>query len=251
MKGTHMSKNSNKLKVYAMADMHGHLGKYVPRGDADIVIIAGDFSLAEEKGNTDKKHREEDEKRMQKKVLEWVNGEFRDWCGKWGRSAHPADIIIVPGNHDRFLHGFFKDVKLPENVRFLVDNEINVRGLRIYGTPWCKTEHLYKELGSQIFETSEGVLKMLFANIPDNGLDILVSHMPPYIDHSAEFRGGKCSKELATRLLEMKNPPTCVLCGHVHNGKGEKAKTSMDNNVRVVNVSRGVHPVKLNQEEDK
>ena len=239
-----MSKHANKLKVYAMADLHGHLGKYAPRGDADIVIIAGDFSLAEEKGNKDKKHREEDEKRMQKKVLEWVNGEFRDWCGKWGRPAHPADVIIVPGNHDRFLHRFFEDVKLPENVRFLVDNEINVRGLRIYGTPWCKSRHPYKELGSQIFETSDGVLEMLFANIPDNGLDILISHMPPYSEGHARFNDSKCSKVLSERLAKMKRPPKFVLCGHVHNERNQKPATVViGNSVKVVNVSRSVYSV--------
>ena len=233
-----MSKKTNKLKVYAMADMHGHLDRYVPRSDADVVIIAGDFAPAEKKC--------EDELESHRKVLAWFNSEFRYWCGMWGCPERPADVIIVPGNHDRFLHYFFGQVKLADNARFLVDSEADIRGLRIFGTPWCKSASLSKKIKSQIFETSDGVLEMLFASIPDNGFDILISHMPPYSEGDAGFDGSKCSKVLSERLAKMKRPPKFVLCGHVHNERNqEPATVVLGNGVKVVNVSRSVCSVEL------
>ena len=221
--------SDGSLKIYAMSDMHGHLKLYRPNDDADIVILAGDIAPSDIE--------EED-------VLNWFNSNFKSWCEEW----RDAVILILPGNHDRFLHEHYREVHLVKNAKFIVDRLVEVSGLKIYGTPWCKSKHLGKHLKAQIFETSEGVMAMMFENIPE-GLDILVSHAPPYIAEDEKFNDErKCLGVLTERFKMMKRPPRFVICGHLHNNNKEMPVGVLrvgNSTIKVINVSRFVRDLKM------
>jgi Icc-related predicted phosphoesterase len=115
----------------------------------------------------------------------------------------------------------------------LIDKLAEVKGLKIYGTPWVPIIS-YR----WAFEAESDRLKQKFAAIPE-GVDILLTHTPPrhdFLDVSLDYgidsdKFG--SSELADAIF-VKKPKMCF-CGHIHSGGHEMAKLC---NTEVWNVSR-------------
>lgn len=83
-------------------------------------------------------------------------------------------------------HWNYKDISLKtrfsENVHLLIDQEIEIKGLKIYGTPWVPIINYM-----WAFEADHIKLVEKFKNIPEN-LDILITHSPPRIpDEQIDF----------------------------------------------------------------
>ena len=160
--------------------------------------------------------------------IKWMNKQFANMCNSWPNTK----FVFVPGNHDFFpiaqerfgsvLKGHDLSIKLPENCIMLIDQEIDINGLKIYGTPWVPIiSH------SWAFEAEHDVLKEKFSKIPEN-LDILLTHSPPHIDNnitidrSTQFGMSEAfgSTELAEEIFDKK--PKYVFCGHIHSGDHNK-----------------------------
>jgi Icc-related predicted phosphoesterase len=132
---------------------------------------------------------------------------------------------LIAGNHD-----FFAEER-PEAAEshlwtYLQDNEIEVEGLRIYGTPWTPT------FCNWAFMRSEGDLETIYAEIP-TGIDILISHGPPqaYCDRNA--MGDQCGSYALMRQIRSVKP-RAVVCGHIHEAHGLRRLQDSD----IYNVSR-------------
>lgn len=162
---------------------------------------------------------------------EYLEKEFFPWCA----ANADKDIIITAGNHDKFLYRLYKreeKVDWPKNVRYLCDRMTTLRGMKIYGTPWCENDRDGR------FECSNAELFEKFRRIP-GGLDILIAHTPPYIPgcdidlHDGVHQG---SRALTEAIIEKK--PRLVICGHVHSGSREPVKF---HGVTIMNVARVRH----------
>jgi Icc-related predicted phosphoesterase len=181
-------------RIVCISDTHEkHDQLTVPPGD--ILIHAGDFTYVGHLG----------------KVREF---------GKWLGSQPHKDKIVIAGNHDRTFEDIPKYAEQAlkdaagDSVHYLMDREVTVQGLRIYGSPWNP------EFCDWAFNIPRGFLWEKWAKIPD-GLDILVTHGPP-----SEDLGGiiPCENlevgdpELLERIQQVR--PRLHVCGHVHTGYG-------------------------------
>ena len=198
--------------------------------DPDIVLIhAGDLSM----------HGMEEE-----------ISAFNRWLG----TLPYRRKLLVPGNHDRFLDPRFHELwreggtlsganrrgrvdgekldgvapseesaaecerlrGLLSNAELLINREIDVDGLRVYGTP-AQPKRERAHCGFEVHD--EQRLAAVYAEIPD-GIDLLITHGPPlnFGDLSAiKTHGG--SVLLQQAVLERVKPKFHVF-GHVHTDCG-------------------------------
>ena len=191
------------MNIYAVSDLHGNLTGLDPR-DADIVVIAGDVAPMKGWGIW---HINDQ--------VKWVNQKFAAWCEKYPK----AEFVVIPGNHDLFAQRDDVPTKLmlPRNVHFVVDGVVEVKGVRIAGSPWIPPIS-----GRWAFETNdEADLARHFKWIPE-GVDILVTHTPPFVegwnvDVSLQTQSPHFgSRALAAAIARAK--PKLVFCGHIHTG---------------------------------
>lgn len=142
------------MRVVAFSDTHNkHENIILPEGD--ILIFAGDCTIG---GSV-------------KELESFI---------KWMSSQPHKFKYVVGGNHDDALQDDPSIVKR-YGMEYLCDNEINVNGLRIYGSPWRIVKR-HRILGPKArwsaFMLTEPWDEFIFREIP-YGLDILITHMPP------------------------------------------------------------------------
>ena len=149
-------------------------------------------------------------------------------------------IIYVPGNHDFGFQDSEKIArKIMTNAIVLIDEAIEVEGIKFYGSPWQPWFRDWafnfpeRELGSHETATKT------WAKIP-NDTKVLLTHTPPYMmmDKTSETsrknnndRHVGC-KSLAEKIKELLDLKLHVF-GHIHECYGE-VKTSK---VHFVNAS--------------
>lgn len=141
------------MRICFISDTHSkHRAIDVP--DADILVHCGDYTFAG--------------------TIPEVN-DFLLWFSKLPHNHK----IFVNGNHEV---GFYRNIPLyrqliPKSIIYLENEEVNVEGLKFYGSPYTK------EFGSwaYMYYTDEEA-KTLWDAIPDD-TDILVTHQPPYKIH--------------------------------------------------------------------
>ncbi len=129
--------------------------------------------------------------------------------------------ILVAGNHDWLAQkdpDTFKLLCKDNWITYLQDEEMLVNGFRIYGSPW------QPEFYNWAFNVPRGQLHEKWNLIPD-GLDILVTHGPPYGlldktygDSGLVDRPVGC-QELCDAVL--KKRPKVHAFGHVHASYGQ------------------------------
>lgn len=202
-------------KIIAISDLHGDLPEIEP---CDILCICGDITPLEID-------------RDKEESWEWLNTKFIDWCNNI-----PAQwIVLIAGNHDFAL----EDITVEEELEwiskcyklyYLKDNMVILNDVSIYGSPWCP------RLSGWAFYRDSSNLKRLFNNIPDNGVDILLTHTPPkYVYGVGEIRDiSHLRYELTNgfpdygcmelrNAIKKKNIKYCF-SGHIHSGNHEIAE---------------------------
>src|ERR1700722_2149613 len=170
------------IRVVCLSDTHGsHRAVSVP--DGDVFIHAGDLTGPDKDPNG--------------------IHEFDEWLGEL---PHPSKIV-VPGNHDFILEEHPMPSTLLRNAVLLIDEELEVLGLRIWGSP---VTPLY---GGAFGRSSTADRRRLYANIPV-GIDVLVTHGPPLgvLDSAPDGRHAGCGKLLET--VERVSPRLHIF-GHI------------------------------------
>lgn len=177
--------------LVAMADTHGwHKALVVP--DADILIHAGDLTLMGEREQVDQ-------------ALAWL------------KSLPHRHKVLIAGNHDFFFErepAAAAELVRAAGIHYLLDSEVTLEGLRIWGTPW------QPRFFDWAFNLDRGEpLAAKWRLIPE-GVDVLVTHGPPagYGDRCYDGRRVGCA-ELLERLHHVK--PRVNLFGHIHEDRGE------------------------------
>lgn len=118
--------------------------------------------------------------------------------------------ILVCGNHDRKLKIHNDLIKLAHDLGIIVlrDDLIEINGLKIYGnhtTFMSVDRYNQSEIDSRV---------EVWKNIP-KGLDILITHMPPYGILDTNPKGNHCGcPKLAEKVKEVE--PKTHIFGHIH-----------------------------------
>ena len=196
------------LVLAATSDLHGYLEgiqEVCETRKVDILVIAGDIEPADP---------------FVSKPY-WFERKFFPLVRKLG-----CEVVAIPGNHDFWLSAKYISISrnekndYPKNFHLLIDEEINIRGIQFYGTPWVPIIN-----GTWCFEEEDDDLIDRFNMIPE-GLDVLISHSPPMLRHKVidvsldnptECQRHFGSKSL-TKAIAAKQPKV-VLCGHIHSGE--------------------------------
>lgn len=137
-------------------------------------------------------------------------GKFNEWL-----SQQPAKHkLVVPGNHDFIVEDLpllCRDTLTAGQL--LIDEGVEIEGIKIYGSPWVP------QYGRWAFMGSQEELRPRWERIPDS-LDILITHGPPknILDKTRHGDFAGCPS-LRERLKIVR--PKVHLFGHIHEGYGE------------------------------
>lgn len=139
--------------------------------------------------------------------------------------------LYIPGNHDGFIYCNLEEAeKLLTNARILIDKEIVIEGIRIYGSPWTPLFNdwyfMFPRNGFQI----EGKWKAI-----PSGIDILVTHGPPFgiLDVNEKYEHTGC--EILYKEVTERVKPKYSIFGHIHEARG--IRTPMELETTFVNCS--------------
>ena len=177
------------MRVCVIADTHGlHERIAVPL--ADLLVHAGDMTMS---GSRD---------------------EVSDFARWWRALPHPHKVVIA-GNHDWLFQrepGLARS--LLEGCLYLEDAQAEVLGLRIYGSPW---QPWFLDWAFNLQRGPE--IRAKWDLIP-KGVDLLVTHGPPWGIGDATARGEKAGcQDLLEAVTERVRPKWHVF-GHIHEGYG-------------------------------
>lgn len=178
------------LVIVAISDTHQlHRDVDVPGGD--ILIHAGDFT-------------------MFSKSLDAI-ADFNIWLGELPYRHR----IVVPGNHEFFLESDQSRRCLLDNAAVLINEGVNIEGLRIWGSPATPL------FGGAFGMSSAEDRLSLYARIPDD-TDILITHGPPLgiLDCAPGARNHPGDPELLDAVTRIR--PKLHIFGHIHPGHGVK-----------------------------
>ncbi|CAE6941889.1 Mpped1 [Symbiodinium sp. CCMP2592] len=208
------------LRFVCLSDTHGQhreLSSRLPPGD--VLLHAGDFS-------TDGSLEE---------VLDFA---------AWIRSLPYAHKLLIAGNHDLPMDKAYRGGKAKQKashvraaflaalaegdgVTYLEDSEVEIGGIRIYGTPW------QPEFMDWAFNLPRHEIGNKWKAVP-TGVDVLLVHGPPLGRGDAllpSLRRRGCA-DLLTEVQDRIRPQFCVF-GHIHEGAG----VTCDGTTHFVNAS--------------
>ena len=185
------------MRIVCMADTHSSFEdqgtRMLPVPEGDLLIHAGDATLEGRIGEVDRHLR-------------------------WMSSLPHRHKVMIAGNHD-FLFEMNSDLArsmVPRGITYLQDEEVEIEGLRIYGSPW--TPRFF----NWAFNLDRGLpLEAAWSRIPE-GIDILVTHGPPFgiLDFVQRGEHAGC-KDLRDAVERIK--PRLHVFGHIHSGHGYMA----------------------------
>lgn len=185
--------------VLALSDTHcNSLSEILEGYEADILLHAGDWLCY---GNT----------REWYKILtdlELVRDKFKY-------------VVCTAGNHDHYVEdniSLAKKEMADIGVTLLIDEMVEVDGLRIYGSPRTP------RYGNWAFMHERGEeIERFWRMIPDN-LDILMTHGPPHKILDQNPAGEFCGDwSLGFMTRKLNKPPKHFIFGHIHSGYGSIA----------------------------
>lgn len=189
------------MKILITSDLHGFLPCI--EQPADLLLICGDIVPLSVQSNGHKS-----------KV--W----FRDVFKKWAEELPVDKVIFIAGNHDWFPYwdegiGLKKLFPHDSKVIYIQDELYEYKGIKIYGTPWCK------QFYNWAFNLNEEGLKEKYSQIPE-GIDILITHDAPSQNevgmiHDGIYKGEDASNYILSDIIKQKAPKYCF-CGHIHSG---------------------------------
>ncbi len=173
------------MLIDCVSDLHGFQPELA---GGDILIIAGDLTARDTKEEYDR-------------FIHWLN-------------ASPYRYkVVIAGNHDGLIEKGKVTIgtdPLVKNIHYLCDSGTEIEGLKIWGSPYTPT------FLSWYFMQDRGQdIKKHWDLIP-SGIDILVTHGPPYgiFDETIEeIRVGCEDLRLA---VQERIKPRIHCFGHIH-----------------------------------
>lgn len=177
------------LDLVLLSDTHElHREATIPSGE--ILVCCGDFT-------------------MFSKSLSAIK-DFNDWLGELPHRHK----IVIPGNHEFFLEADERRRSLLTNATVLINEGIELEGLRIWGSP------VSTSYGSAFGLSSPTDRARHWAKIPEH-VDVLVTHGPPYgvLDCAPGETSAGGDPELRAAVERV--GPLLHAFGHIHPGYGQ------------------------------
>jgi predicted phosphohydrolase len=183
-----ISQSKRTVTIVCIADTH-ELHREIDLPGGDILIHAGDFTMFSKNAAA---------------ILD-----FNEWIGELPH----AYKLVIPGNHEFFLESEPSRRSLISNATVLIDEGIELMGLKIWGSP---VTPLY---GGAFGRSSPVDRANLYSQIPDD-VDILITHGPPYglLDATAANTRPSGCQELLKAVTRLK--PKLHVFGHIHGAHG-------------------------------
>lgn len=168
---------SGSLRLVIVSDTHRSYRHPIPSGD--IWIHAGDSELTASEMDS------------------------------WAMSLPHAHKLVVCGNMDRRLEGEKQKLR---NVTYLQDSDVNISGIKLYGSPWTPEF-------TGIFQLEDPqAAKVVWEKVPPD-VDVLITHGPPRGILDRTSRGLRVGDSALLSVVERINPR--VHCfGHIHESYG-------------------------------
>ncbi|KAI0983101.1 hypothetical protein GJ496_009403 [Pomphorhynchus laevis] len=215
------AKPQNSVRFVCISDTHGKSLKNLPAGD--VLLCAGDFTML---GDIPAISR------------------FNAYLGKLPYKHK----VVIAGNHELLLddehanhlsrrfnktrrwksdlikYNVNKGEELLTNCVYLKDQDVNIDGIKIYGSPWVP------DLNDWAFYCERESMSQVWSNVPAD-CDILLTHTAPFgygdrvVESNSSFYkdGASLCKLVGCRYLLDKvkeiNPKFHVF-GHIHEGHG-------------------------------
>lgn len=125
--------------------------------------------------------------------------------------------IFIAGNHDFGFENMsdIQDSYKEKGVIYLMDNSVEVEGLKIYGSPWQPRFYDWA------FNVDRDKIAEKWAIMPE-GMDIIMTHGPVHgiLDHTPRNEKVGC-EALFKRIIQLK--PKIFVNGHIHYARGVKS----------------------------
>ncbi len=176
------------MRIVCISDTHG-LARGIAVPDGDLLVHAGDLSA----------HGEPQQ----------VAAEAR-----WLRSLPHRHKVVIAGNHDFLFERSPSAARaLMEGLVYLEDEETEILGLRIYGSPW------QPEFCGWAFGLPRGPeIRAKWDRIPA-GIGLLVTHGPPMgIGDLTTYGEHVGCADLLEGVRRVR--PRWHVFGHIHEGRG-------------------------------
>jgi Icc-related predicted phosphoesterase len=181
----------DSIKVVAISDLHGYLPEDLP--SCDLLLIAGDICPLRDHSPFAQ--------------AQWLGTVFRKWLDR----QRARQIVATWGNHD-FVGERAPDMVPGLHWHMLVDDWVELLGMKIYGTPW------QPRFFDWAFNLDEPDLERKWRQIPDD-TDILLLHGPPHGYGDMNLAGQHTgSPSLTKRIAEIR--PQLAVFGHIHEAYG-------------------------------
>lgn len=176
------------VRLACISDTH-QMERELELPDGDILLHAGDFTMFS---------------RSARAIFD-----FSEWLDE----LPYAHKIVVPGNHEFFLEADPSRRNLISTAIVLINEGIEVMGLKIWGTPTTPLE------GGAFGVSSPAKRAKIYSEIPDD-VDILISHGPPFgiLDRAPDSPHHAGCLELLKAVTRVK--PRLHLFGHAHMAYG-------------------------------
>jgi len=183
------------IKIMAFSDTHRQ--RPIIEDNGDIVIFAGDDDIY-----------------TFEHLIDFV---------QWFKHLNFEYKIMIGGNHDFYLQKepYTKEYLKENNILYLEDSFVEIKGLKIYGSPYTPT------FMNWAFMEDESNLYKRFSKIPKD-IDILITHGPAYgildqikpnsTGQKANHLGSASLKEIVDNITNLKYH----IFGHIHGGYGTK-----------------------------
>ncbi|MCC7123389.1 MAG: metallophosphoesterase [Acidobacteria bacterium] len=202
------------MRIVALSDQHGFLPEVPP---CDLLIVAGDV-CPDRFGPFMAVH-------YPSQQQAWFDRKVRPWLA----AAPATHKVLTWGNHDWCgqqcsfradspSHARSTDLQIVVDERTTIPPADDTRArISVWATPWSNL------FGQWSFMKPPRQLEAIYAAIPE-GIDILVSHQPPfsYGDQTFDFTARRIehvgSRELLRAIERVR--PRLVICGHIHGGHG-------------------------------
>lgn len=225
--------NHDKVRVFAISDIHETDITTLDPSGCDIAVLAGDIQ-----GHMCSHHLKVDfgSRRIAEQIA-WVNGTFLPWCAKY----KDVQFVVVAGNNDEFALSPQNPLRhLPEgsNVHYLQDSGIEIKGVKFWGSPWTKPKNHRRHCPAdqlKMFERTADDFRKALMKMPED-VDLLVAHATPEVpgSHVAGIPEHHYGSEVLREMILAKKPKACV-CGHIHAKDHSPVKLG---ETLVMNVSR-------------
>jgi hypothetical protein len=218
------------LRIVCISDTHTLLDKIsVPEGD--VLIHAGDFTRSGKLDEIQKFRRHLDALPHPYKLFIAGNHDL----------TLDTEYYVQPMNWRRYHYSFLKPgsefdpnkysadclsvvransksgyVKFLHDERIDIPDPIGANFVKIYGTAW---QPEFCNMGFNLPIGSE-VLLQKYKLIP-NGVDILVTHTPPFGILDSNFAAKKCGCVLLEKEIKERIKPRIHIFGHIHEAHGK------------------------------